>query len=259
MTDNFFFDRIRWLNRLFAQPPALPDNYTVADFVSFMRKETYLYSPRYAKKYVTIHGQGRLLEIAAHSGALLTPVHYGSFFLSGGAVVQQLKLPYTAIVTGRNLAPSVEEQLFWLGVHQRSTSLYQQPLFYTGKSSPKSLLKYLDESGNLLCAMLDVREQGQTPKEYTFNFLGNRVYLHTGPARLAYLARVPMLPMTIQYNPFERRHHLYFGEPVYPCKDHRAVTQAILSSLEQNIADQPQQWFYDFLTIFTMPHNLGGL
>ncbi len=259
MMGNFFFNRTRWITRLLAKPPELLDNYTAVDFVNFMREETYLYSPRYAKKHVTIHGRERLLEVAEHSGALLTPVHYGSFFLSGGAVVQQLKLPYTAIVTGRNIAPSVDEEQFWAGVHQRSTHLYQQPLFYTGISSPKSLLKYLDKPGNLLGAMLDVREQGQAPREFTFNFLGGQVYLNTGPARLAYLAKVPILPMTIQYNTFERHHHLYFSEPVYPCKDHRAVTQAILSSLEQNIAGQPQQWFYDFLAIFTVPHNPGGV
>jgi lauroyl/myristoyl acyltransferase len=257
--NKLFLDYTRCLTRFIAQPPALPDNYTAADFVSFMRKETYLYSPRYAKNRVIIHGQDRLLDVAAHSGALLTPVHYGSFFLSGGAVVQQLKLPYTAIVTGRNIAPAAEEQLFWTGVHQRSACLYQHPLFYTGISSPKSLINYLGKPGNLLCAMLDVREQGQTPQEYVFNFLGSQIYLHTGPARLAYLAKVPMLPMTIQYNRFERRHHLYFGEPVYPCKDHRAVTQSILSSLEHDIADQPQQWFYDFLSAFTLPHNPGAL
>lgn len=256
--NKLFFDNCRWLTRFIAKPPALPENYTASDFMEFMRRETYLFSPRYAKKYVTIHGQDRLLKAAAHSGVLLTPLHYGSFFLSGGAIVQQLKLPYTAIVTGRNLAPSAEEQLFWKGVHQRSSGLYEQPLFYTGITSPKSILNYLGKPGNLLCAMLDVREQGQMPKEFAFNFLGNRVYLHTGPARLAYLAKVPMLPMTIQYNPFERRHHLYFGEPVYPCKDHVEVTQRVLSSLECYIPDQPQQWFYDFLSAFALPHNPGA-
>jgi len=253
---NKFFDDYKWLTSFITKPPVLPINYTAADYLKFMCRETYFYSPRYAKKYVTIHGQDQLLKIAAHSGALLTPLHYGSFFLSGGAIVQQLNLSYTAIVTGRNIAClPAEEQLFWKGVHQRSSDLYKQPLFYTGSTPPRNLLAYLDKPGNLLGAMLDVREQGQMPKEYAFDFLGRRMYWQTGPARLAYLAKVPILPMTIQYNLSERRHHLYFGEPVYPCKDHVKVTQHVLSSLEPYISNQPQQSFNDVFNTFLSPHN----
>ncbi len=248
-----------WLDRFISQPPELPENYSALDFKAFMCKETHLYSPRYAKKYVTLHGQDELLEVAQHSGVLLTPVHYGSFFLSGGAVVQQLKLPYTAIVTGRNVIPCQEQALFWAGVHQRSSRLYQQPLFYTGRTSPKDILKYLAEPSNLLCAMLDVREQGQKPKETVFNFLGNLVYLNTGPARLAYLAKVPIIPMTIQYDYLARRHHLYFGEPIMPCKDHFQVTQQVLSAIEYYIAKQPQQWFFDMPNIFSIPHDPNAI
>ncbi|MGZ5016542.1 MAG: LpxL/LpxP family acyltransferase [Methylobacter sp.] len=251
-----FFDAYQWVMRFIASPPALTENYNTSDFLEFMRRETYLFSARYAKKYVTIHGQDKLLEVAAHSGILLAPVHYGSFFLSGGAIIQQLNLPYTAIVTGRNLAPlPVEEQLFWKGVHQRSSRLYQQPLFYTGTTPPANILNYLSKPGNLLCAMLDVRELGHITKEYPFNFLGSRIYLQTGPARLAYLAKAPILPMTIQYDLFEQRHHLYFGDPVYPYKDHVDVTQRVLSSLEYYIADQPQQWFHDIAEAFSLPGN----
>lgn len=256
---NKFFDDYKWLTSFITKPPVLPINYTAADYLKFMCRETYLYSPRYAKKYVTIHGQDQLLKIAAHSGALLTPLHYGSFFLSGGAIVQQLNLSYTAIVTGRNIAClPAEEQLFWKGVHQRSSDLYKQPLFYTGSTPPRNLLAYLDKPGNLLGAVLDVREQDQFPKEYAFHFLGTQIYLATGPARLAYLANVPIVPMTIQYNLSEQRHHLYFGEPILPCKDHVEVTQQLLSSLEYYIAAQPRQCFYDMVSTLSLPHKINN-
>jgi lauroyl/myristoyl acyltransferase len=251
LTSPFF----SWLDQFISQPPELHEHYSAADFSEFMRKETYLFSPRYAKKYVIIHGQDRLLQAVAHSGVILTPVHYGSFFLSGGAVVQQLKLPYTAIVTGRNIMPTEEQKLFWNGVHLRSSKLYQQPLLYTGTASPQSILKYLSKRGNLLGVMLDVREQGQKPKEYVFNFFGNQIYLNTGPARLAFLANVPIIPMTIQFDSLARRHHLYFSEPVLPCKDHFQVTQQVLSAIECSIAEQPEQWFFDMPNIFSFPHD----
>ena len=243
------------LTQFMSQPPALPEQYSASDFKEFMCQETYLFSPRYAKRYVTLHGQDKLLEVAAHSGVLLTPVHYGSFFLSGGAVVQQLKLPYTAIVTGRNVIPDLQQQLFWTGVHQRSSRLYQQPLLYTGITSPKAILNYLAKPGNLLGAMLDVREQGQKPKEFMFNFFGQQVYLNTGPARLAFLAQVPIIPMTIQYDSLARRHHLYFGEPIMPCKNHIQVTQQLLSAIEYPIAKMPEQWFFDMPNVFSLPHD----
>lgn len=256
---NQSFDHYKWLSSLISKPPALPEKYTKADYSKFMRDETYLYSPRYANKYVSIHGQDRLIEIAAQGSALLTPLHYGSFFLSGGAIVQQLNLSYTAIVTGRNITclPE-EEQLFWKGVHQRSSDLYKRPLFYTGSTPPRNLLAYLDKPGNFLGAVLDVREQGQFPNEYPFDFLGTQIYLPTGPARLAYLANVPIVPMTIQYNQSEQRHHLYFGEPILPCKDHVEVTQQLLSYLEYYIAAQPLQCFYDMVSTLSLPHKINN-
>lgn len=246
----------RWLKSFIATPPVLPVNYNMADFAGFMRKETYLYTPRYARKFVVIHGQENLREVTAHSGALLAPLHYGSFFLAGGAIVHQLKMPYTAIVTSRNLAIlPTEEQQFWRGVHQRSQYLYGQPLFHTGITPPKNMLNYLRTAGNLLGATLDVRETGLIVDEYPFDFLQNRIYLATGPARLAFLAKAPIIPMTIQYNPSEQCHHLYLDEPIYPSRDHVETTQRVLSSLESHIAEQPQQFFHDLINGFSLPHH----
>lgn len=251
---HYFFERLRELRHFFSPPPVLPEGYDGSAFLTFMKDETYRFSPRYAKRYVVIHNQSQLIKLAKESSALLTPLHYGSFFLAGGAIVHQLRLPYTAIVTGRNLQRlPMEEQLFWKSVHKRSSVLYKQPLFYTGQTHPTALLNYLKKSGNLLGAVLDVREDGQSYKEYSFNFLNQRVYLQTGPARLAYLAKVPILPMTIQYHVHERRHHLYFGEPIYPCKDHIETTQRLLSEIESHINNDYRQFFYDILSVMAKP------
>ena len=242
------------LNKLLARPPYLPEGFNAGDYARFMREETFLYSPQYAKRAVVIHNGGSLGEITRHRGAILAPVHYGSFFLSSGAIVHQLKQPCTAIVTSRNLTVlPAEEEAFWRGVHQRSAKLYRQPLFHAGITPPREIVRYLAEPHNLLLAMLDVREAGVIAKEYPFPFLQRQIYLQTGPARLACLAGVPIVPMCIQYNLEERRHHLHLGSPVWPDKTPIEITQQALTQIEPFVAGQPQQFFHDLVHAFSAP------
>ena len=244
-----------WLKKLLASPPYLSDGYNASDYARFMREETFLYTPQYAKGRVVIHNGQNLGEITKHRGAILAPMHYGSFFLSGGAIVHQLKLPCTAIVTSRNLSVlPAEEAAFWRGVHHRSEGLYRQPLFRAGVTPRQHMVRYLAEPHNLLWVMLDVRETGRERPEFPFLFLQRQLYLQTGPARLACLAGVPLVPMCIQYNLEERQHHLHFGSPVWPDKTPIEMTQQAITQLEMHIARQPQQFFHD-ISIFLEPHH----
>lgn len=243
-----------WLNKLLASPPYLPESYNASDYARFMREETFLYSPQYAKRAVVIHNGQMLGEITKHRGAILAPLHYGSFFLSSGAIVHQLKLPCTPIVTSRNLTVlPAEEEAFWRGVHQRSAKLYRQELFHAGITPPREIVRYLAVPHNLLLAMLDVREAGGTAKEFPFSFLQRQIYLQTGPARLACLAGVPLVPMCIQYNQEERLHHLHFGSPVWPVTPPIEMTQQALTQLEPYVVGRPQQFFHDLINVFSLP------
>lgn len=237
-------------------PPELPLEYTQADFARFMREETFCYSKRYARKFVVIHGGEHLTAATQQGGAILACLHYGSFFLSGGAIAHQLKLPYTAVVTSRNFQVlSEQEAAFWRGVHHRAEKLYGRRLFSTGESS-RTLLKWLKPTGRLLGVVLDVREYGQKLKEHPFVFLGHPIFMQSGPARLACLANVPMVPMTIQYNRAEQRHHLYFDAPIPPRDDPVGMTQQALAALEKHVAAAPQQQFQDIVTGFAAPHSV---
>lgn len=240
--------------RLSATPPGLPDNYVRADYAQFMRAETYGYSLCYARQRVVIHGGDHLLRIAQQSGGMLACLHYGSFFLSGGAVVRQLGLPYTAVVTSRNLLVLPEaEAAFWKAVHRRAEMLYGQPLFSTG-APPRTLLKWLETPGNMLGVVLDVREHGHKIKEHPFNFLGQPIFMQTGPAKLACLARVPLVPMTIRYDPAEKRHHLYFDAPIMPA-DPVGMTQEALTILARYVTEAPNQLYQDIVRDFAVPHT----
>ncbi len=245
-----------WLRRLVARPPCLPDGYNASDYARFMREETLLYSPRYAKQAVVIHGGQTLAELTRHRGAILAPLHYGSFFLSSGAIVHQLRLACTAIVTSRNLAVlPAEEEAFWRGVHQRSAKLYRQPLFHAGITPPREIVRYLAQPHRLLLAMLDVREAGHVTREYPFSFMQRQIHLQTGPARLARLANVPLVPMCIRYQQEEQRHHLHIGSPVWPDQTPIETTQQALNQLEPYMSDQPQQFFHDLANAFASPSN----
>ena len=236
-------------------PPDLPLEYTQADFARFMREETFCYSKRYARKFVIVHGGEHLTEAAKEGGAILACLHFGSFFLSGGAVVHQLKLPYTAVVTSRNLQVlPAEEAAFWKGVHHRAEKLYGQRLFSTAES-PRTFMKWLATPGHMLGIVLDVREYGLKLKEHPFVFLGHPIFMQSGPAKLACLANVPMVPMTVQYNRAEQRHHLYFDAPIPPGEPVE-MTQQALAVLEKYVAAAPEQLFNDIITGFAEPHSV---
>ncbi len=239
--------------RLWPAPPELLENYTLADYGRFMREETFHYSARYARRLVVMHGQEHLLKAARNSGAMVAFLHYGSFFLTGGAIAHRLGLPYTAIASRRNLEiMTPEEKHFWKGVHLRGNRLYGHPMFFTDQS-PRLLINWLRKSGHVLGVALDVREHGQRYEEHQFQFLGHTIFMQSGPARLARIVGVPIVPASIQYRPRQRCHHLYFDAPVFPENNPQHTTQHLLRVLEKPLARAPQQQFHDIIAEFSRP------
>src|SRR3989304_8404905 len=88
--------------RVWPAPPHLPENYTLNDYVRFMREETFQYSVRYARRLVVIHGREHLLEAARNGGAMVAFLHYGRWILAGGALAHRPGLPYTVVASRRN-------------------------------------------------------------------------------------------------------------------------------------------------------------
>ncbi len=239
--------------RLWPAPPHLPENYTLNDYVRFMREETFQYSVRYARRLVVIHGREHLLEAARNGGAMVAFLHHGSWILAGGAIAHRLGLPYTVIASRRNLEiMTPEEKRFWEGAHQRISRLYGHPMFFTDQS-PRQPIKWLKKKNHVLGVVLDVREQGQRVEEHPFQFLGHTIFMQSGPARLARIAGVPIVPAGIQYRPRQRCHHLYFDAPVFPDGNPQHTTQHLLRVLEKHVARAPQQQFHDIIAEFSRP------
>ncbi len=243
----------RMFRRVLHLPPALQENCTMAEFGNFMKQETFIHSEGYALRRVIIHGRENLLHAAKETGAMAAFMHYGSFFLTGVAVRVQLELAYTAIASRRNLEIAPEpDKKFWYGVHKRSSKLYSRTLFYTDES-PRLPLSWLKQKGNVLGIVLDVREHGQKYREDAYDFLGRKIYLQSGPARLACIAGVPIVPVTICYCQKERRHHLFFDTPVLPDRDPVTMTQRLLDVLGARVMPVPEQQFYDIASVLSQP------
>jgi len=241
----------RYLRRALVLPPPLAVPYSIADFGRFMREETYSFSPRYARRRIVIHQREELLSRASDSAVMVVMLHYGSWILAGGAITHQTGLRYTVIASRRNLEPLQEdERSFWLGVHQRGTHLYCNSLFYTDES-PMRAMRWLRTPGNVLGVVLDVREMDRPQKESPFRMLGQQISMQTGPARLAEIAKVPMIPVVMQYHPQERRHHLHVLPAIFPRGDPNAATQQALGSMEEYVAAMPAQQFYDIVGAFS--------
>jgi len=234
-------------------PPALATPFGTAQYIEFMKAESFLLSPSYARRRVRIHGVEHL-RATRERGGLLAALHIGSFFLSGGALVHQLGLPYTCVASRHNLrfTPGNEAD-FWLGVHQRSESLYGTPMFYTDESVRKSL-SWLEENKYLGVA-IDVRENGIRNKEDRFSFLGQDIYVHTGPGRLARISGRPMLPMTILFDSRRRVHDLHIGAPVLAATPHACIQQT-LDQMAPLVVTAQQQFFHDLLGMFATPHRV---
>lgn len=235
--------------RIRLAPPRLPERYDMGDYGLFMREETFLYSPAYVRRRVLLEGSENLTDLADKSGVMVAFLHYGSWILAGGAISHELGLPYTVVASRRNLEILPEdEKNFWYGVHKRCSELYGHALFYSDQS-PRLPLAWLEE-GNILGIVLDVREVGREFKEEEFVFLGRKITMQTGPARLACISGVPIVPATICYHPKERRHHLHFDAPIHPDGNPRNMTQALLDILGRRLADAPDQQFYDIIGEF---------
>lgn len=228
--------------------PKFNGELTNRNFERFMRAETFAFAPAYARRLIEIRGTEHL---AAGRGGVLAFLHFGSFFLSGGALVHQLGLPYTLIASRRNLSLlPPDEADFWRGVHRRSGELFGQPLFFSDEPATK-MARWLRQ-GNLLGAAIDVREEGFGQQSGRFRFCGRDIFLHLGPARMAAITRQPLHAMTLVFDERQRRHTLHLGPPI-TVNDPEAAVRSVLAEMEPLVAPRLWQLYHDLFGIFAEP------
>jgi lauroyl/myristoyl acyltransferase len=201
----------------------------------FMRKEVANFATNLQKHTIKIHGQEHLLGAAAKSAVIAGLLHYGCWSLTGISISSQLELPYNVIASYRHrytLFP--KDKYAWERGLMHVQDILGHQIFYNDQS-PRFPLEWLKTKGNVLGMNIDVREAEKIHKEYPFDFLGKKIYLQVGPARMAILANVPIVPTIVQFDPKEKVHHLYIDEPVYPNNDPQAMTQQVLLAFEKHV------------------------
>lgn len=217
-------------------------NLISSKFNRFMLKEFAYYNPEYAKKKVKIIGKENLLQYK-EQGGVLGFLHFGSFFLSGIALIKNLGVNYTAIASSHNLKYlSQPERDFWRNVHTKINSHYSRPLFFTHNSIYDSI-KWLKKN-NFLGVAFDVIEEGRNNKLVPVNFLEKKVFFQSSPARLARTTNRPIFPLTIRFSPISRKHYLFIGKPQTVIND-LDTTQKVLSEMETIVKMHKYQFFHD--------------
>ena len=216
-----------------------------------MRHEFNCYNFRYSKMKVKIVGHENILQYKKHGG-ILGFLHFGSFFLSGIALIENLGLNYTAIASSHNLKylPRTESD-FWHNIYSKINSYYSRPLIFTHDNIYDSL-KWV-KNNNFLGVAFDVIEKGKNNKLIPVNFLGKKVFFQSSPVRLARATGRPIFPMTIRFSPIYRKHYLFIGKPYTVISD-LDTTQKVLSEMESIVKFHQYQFFHDIHRPFQNLH-----
>ena len=108
----------------------------------------------------------------------------------------------------------------------------------------------------MLTVALDVREPSADKPEYEFQFMGQSVFLQTGPAKLAQLTKAQVVPAAIEYNVETLRHRLCLYPAIDPsgCTPEE-LTQAALNQIGPHVENTPEQQFYDLLGALQTPQK----
>jgi hypothetical protein len=240
------------------RPPQLSLPFDMAAYRQFMCEETHLYSESYIRKHVLVEGLQHYQAALSKSSVVVVFVHHGSWLLMNGALHHLCGgAPITSIASRRNLEfCSAEEKEFWLGVHQRSAESCNAPIIFYTDQTPIGPVRWLKQPHHVLTVALDVREPAADKPEHEFQFMGQCVYLQTGPAKLAQLTKAQVVPAAIEYNPETQRHRLC----LYPAIDPSSctpdeLTQAALNQIDPHVMQTPEQQFYDLLGALQTPQK----
>ena len=240
------------------RPPELALPFNMAAYRHFMCEETHLYRESYIRKHVLVEGLQHYQAALSKGSVVVVFVHHGSWLLMNGALHHLCGgAPITSIASRRNLEfCSAEEKEFWLGVHQRSAESCNAPIIFYTDQSPIGPVRWLKQPHHVLTVALDVREPTADKPEHEFQFMGQSVYLQTGPAKLAQLTKSQVVPAAIKYNAETQRHRLYLYPAIDPsgCTPEE-LTQAALNLIGPHVENTPEQQFYDLLGALHTPQK----
>ena len=240
------------------RPPQLALPFDMAAYRQFMCDETHVYRESYIRKHVLVEGSQHYQAALSKGSVVVVFVHHGSWLLMNGALHHLCGGAHiTSIASRRNLEfCSAEEKEFWLGVHKRSAESCNAPVIFYTDQSPIGPVRWLKQPHHVLTVALDVREPSADKPEHEFQFMGQSVYLQTGPAKLAQLTKAQVVPAAIEYNAETQRHRLYLYPAIDPSGyNTEELTQAALHQIGPHVENTPEQQFYDLLGALQTPQK----
>ena len=218
-------------------------------FIKLLKKELPQLSLEYANQNVVLNSKNFACNDLDKGGVFLF-LHFGNFFLSGAALVAKLNLAYTAIASTKNFINMPEDEvIFWKQIHNLANRTYSRDMFLSHEKNGKEMVNFLRE-GNFLGAAIDVAEVGSRHRFAPFQLLNNTIYLQSGPARLAKLAKVPIYGMSIVYDDIKKLHQLRITGP-HDSQNPKIAIQQILKEMESDIRTNMGQLFHDIFSLFS--------
>lgn len=217
------------------------DSNSEIKFNDFMIHEHFALNKKYLKNNVIINNIDNFKENIPNGGIVVF-LHYGSFFITGAALVNQSQCNYTAIASLRNVHGNTK--IFWQKFHDIANNFYSTDMFLDG-SYPYKMIKWLNDD-NFLGVALDVHTKRRNQQLKMFRFGSDRVLFDDYATRIGRMTGKPIIASVISYDKRSSRQILKLSDPIY---DYENAVQISLDFIYKSITD-PSQFYHDIKFLF---------
>ena len=168
-------------------------------------------------------------------GAIVAAMHSGNWELLGGVLASE-GYPLISVAMQQN----GDADKF---INEYRAIMHQHVTYKTGMREMIGELK----KGGFIGLVMD-QDPGKTG--VLVPFFGYETLTATGPAVLARLQDVPIIPVTIHYSPYKKKHVITVEAPIYAehtddkKRDSAVTTTKLNEFMEDYIRRHPEDWFW---------------
>lgn len=188
------------------------------------------------KEMFELSGRDILEDIKdAGKGAIIVSIHSGNWELLGGILASE-GFPLISVATRQGSSSDHFINEYRELMHQHVTY----------KTSMREMVGEL-KRGCMIGLIMD-QDPGKTG--VLAPFFGYETLTATGPAALARLQEVPIVPVTIHYDPYREKHMIEVQQPLYVERSDNKKRDTILTTIrlnefiEDHIRRYPEDWFW---------------
>jgi lauroyl/myristoyl acyltransferase len=207
-----------------------------------MFNESYFLSTKYLNEKVLIYNS-ESIEKCKESGAVIGFIHYGSFFLSGCALIEQLCCEFTLIASLANQVG--RNKTIWSSFHRRYNKFYTSNIIL----NTDYLGKYVEllKSNYFIGVALDVHVKRKLKNIKKIPFMDYHVFFDDYISTISQKYGKPVIACNIYFDSKEQLHKLYLSDPIPP---NPYQAERIMSFI-QNYTFCESQYFHNLKKIFS--------